>query len=109
MSYAGWMEYDKQTNAEATATRTGEASKQHIIYSVTATLGVTATPVSKAVALKDGTTTIWEGEITAGEDTSSFVFPKGVAITAGEDASATLEASGEGGVDGTVSIHGETV
>ena len=108
MSYAGWIEYDKQTNAEATATRSGEASKQHIIYAITATLGTALTEVSKLVVLKDGTTAIWEGTITTGQPTSTFLFPKGIAISAGADAVATLEAGGTG-VIGTVGLHGETV
>jgi hypothetical protein len=109
MSYAGWIEYDKKTNAEATATRTGESSKQHIIYAITATLGETTLPTTKTVSLKDDTTTIWEGTVSDGQTSSTFIFPKGIAITAAAAASAVIEASGEAGVDVTVGLHGETV
>jgi hypothetical protein len=108
MSYAGWIEYDTQTNAEATATRTKEASKQHIIYAITATLSTALTASSETVALKDEGVTIWEGSVTTGRETYTFLFPKGIAITANHDATATLGAGGSG-IIGNVGLHGETV
>ena len=106
--YAGWIEYDKQTNAEAEASRSAVEGKAHVIYTITATLGTALTDASKLVALKDGTTTIWEGTVTTGQETSTFEFTKGISITPGAAVSATLEAGGSG-IIGTVSIHGETI
>ena len=107
-SYAGWIEYDKKTNAEATATRASVSGKTHVIYTITATLGTALTETSKLVSLIDGTTTIWEGTITTGQETSTFEFTKGISITPEASVSATIEAGGTG-IVGTVSIHGITL
>lgn len=33
-TYSGWVEYDKQTNAEATATKAAESGRNHVIYTI---------------------------------------------------------------------------
>ena len=107
MAAAGWIEYDKQTNAIATATKTAVSGKSHIIYSITATLSTAVSSESVLVALLDGVTTIWESEVVTGTSVN-FVFPSGIAITDSAAVSATIAAAGVG-IIGTIAIHGKSI
>lgn len=99
---AGWAVSDSKANDTAIVTKA--AGGKHVIYSLAASFDNTVT--GKKVTLKAGNDVVWEAHIyTSG----SFTFPRGVSVPAGVAISAELEASGDSGITGTVSLHGVTI
>lgn len=103
MNNAGWVEYDAQNNATATATKAAATGKQHIVYSVHGSFA--SAIANKTLTIKDGTTTIWQHTFS---NSLSVEFPAGIAITPGAAVSAELEAAGSA-VIGNVTLHGRTI
>lgn len=97
---AGWVEAATASTGVATATRTAETGKQHIVFSVDAS----ATPAAQVLLLqiKDGTTVVWEGYVLNQRDVN---FPRGLSITRGNACSAVFAA---GSSVTKVNLHGIT-
>lgn len=101
---ADWTARDGDDNAESNAVKAAITGQRHVVTSVTASYATTpAAP--KLLEVKDGTTVIWAAYVTA---VAHFPFPKGLRISSGAAATATLAASGTGGVVSTVTLTGYT-
>jgi len=96
----GWIESDDGSTSIATATKTAEVNKQHIVHSVDAS-AVGAAEVL-LLQIKDGTTVVWQGHV---HQQRNIPFPKGITITRGAACSAVLAAGA--GVT-YVNLHGTT-
>jgi hypothetical protein len=90
-------------NATATATKAAVSGRQHVVRGVDAAF--TNAAVGKLLTIKDGTTVIWRGYVHSQREVT---FPSGIAITIGNACSAELSASGTGGQNGSVNLHGTT-
>lgn len=101
----GWVKNASADNALATATKTGEANKAHVIKSVAAGYD-TAVATKKKVTVKDDTTALDVVKLTLD---ASFSYLVGVPGSTGKAVSVELEASGTAGNFGTVSIHGYSI
>jgi hypothetical protein len=97
---SGWVENASGAAAVATATKTADAGKQHIVDSVDASAAGAAEIL--LLQIKDDTTVIWEGHVHQSREVS---FPKGLSITKGNACSAVL-AAGAGVTK--VNLHGRT-
>lgn len=104
MREAEWSVTDSDDNGESVASKTGITGQRHVITHVSASYGTAAT---KLLQIKSGTTVILSRVVYSAADLS---FPNGLrALANGDLVSATLAASGTGGVTGYVSIHGYTI
>lgn len=97
-----WHVTDSDDNAESVASKTGITGQRHVVTHVSASYTAAAT---KLLQIKDGTTVILSRVVYSAADLS---FPSGLRGSSGALVSATLAASGTGGVTGYVSIHGYT-
>jgi hypothetical protein len=97
-----WNEKDSQDNLAATAKRVASPNKKHYITGVSASFSAAAT---KLLQIKDGVAVIWEGYVHNGQP---FDFLQPLEITAGNEVSAVLAASGTAGVIGKVNLTGFT-
>lgn len=100
---ASWSQTVTADNAAATATKAGVAGKTHYVTSLHA--GFSAAAVGKQLVLKDGADVIGTFFV---HDQRDIVFPRPIAITAGNDVSAVLDASGTAGQIGAVVLTGFT-
>lgn len=99
----GWGVTASASNATATATKAAVTGQQFIITGVSGSCSAApAAPV--LLQLKDGTTVVWEGYISA---PSGQTFPQGVAMTRGNAASAVLATCGSGNL-GKANLQGAT-
>lgn len=97
---SGWVESALGSAAEAVATKAAVAGKSFVVDSVDAS--AVGSAESLLLQIKDGTTVIWSGYV---HGSRNVPFPKGLSITKGALASATL-AAGAGAT--TVNLHGRT-
>lgn len=102
---AEWHEKDGDDNAESVASRAAVADHRHVVHSITA--GYATTPAApKLLELKFGTTVVWSTYLTT---PIHVTWPNGFRNPdQNELVSATLAASGTGGVVSTVTLTGHS-
>jgi len=100
---SGWAVKDSKDNTIATATKSGEEGKTHHISAVLA--GYTD-PASGLLTVKDGDTVKIEYPV---HDADVIILPVPVKCTEGNAVSASLSASGTGGVVGKINLIGFTL
>ncbi len=98
-----WHVIASVDNAGATATKAGEAGKQHYITAVVC--GFSAAAAAKSVTIKKGSTTV---AVRTFSDGVHMEFDRPIVGDYGQDVSAVLGASGAGGNIGNVTIFGFT-
>ena len=102
-----WTSYDTGTNAALTATTALVANQQHYITKVTASFSA-AVAAAVTLAIKDGTTVIWQVEIAPGVLTFTENFEtRPLHGTRGTAVNVTVGAAGTGVVQ-TVCMAGFT-
>lgn len=101
-----WIEKDGDDNAESVASRAAVADRRHVVTFIAASFA-TAPATAKLLQLKHGTTVVFETYLTT---PVNIEIPNGIRnANVNELVSATLAASGTGGVVSKVAIMGYTV
>lgn len=105
MKETEWTATDSDDNAESNATKAAVTGQRHVITGVAAGYA-TAPATAKLLQLKRGTTVIWSTYLTTAKEVN---FPSPIRGNLSEAVTATLAASGTGGVVSQVTLMGYTI
>jgi hypothetical protein len=105
---AGWCVSATATAATATATKAAVPAtySKHVIFGIDVSFAAVSS-VASTITINDGASPVWTLSLPIGTATFSRTFVRGIALTAGNAASAVLTSGGTG-IVGSVNLDGVT-